>query len=259
MRGLNLQDSVQNMSGPDEPGTAQIRLQRYMAECGVASRRACEKIILSSRVSVNGSVVSVLGTKVSPNDIVTVDGRTIKLEEQKRYVLLNKPSGYVCTSSDEKNRPRALDLLKEYYKERLYSVGRLDMYSEGLIIFTNDGVFASKLAHPSSEIEKEYIISTALPVPDALVTDFRKGVRIEGVFYRCKSCKLYNSHKLQVVLLEGKNREIRRVFEHFGIGIKRLERVRIGSVSRGDLSWGHFRDLTPHEVKNLLDLCGINS
>lgn len=252
-----MQDSAQETEGTT--GVApQIRLQHYMAECGVASRRACEKIILSSRVSVNGNIVSVLGTKVSPSDIVAVDGKEIKKELEKRYVLLNKPPGYVCTSNDEKGRRCAVDLLKERYSERLYSVGRLDMYSEGLIIFTNDGAFAARLAHPSSEIEKEYIISTSLPIPDELIRGFKRGLRIDGVFYRCRSCALYNSHKMNVVLTEGKNREIRRVFEYFGVGIKRLERIRIGNLSRGDLGTGQFRDLSRSEVASLRALCGGN-
>ena len=142
-----------------------IRLQAFLAHCGVASRRASEKIILDGRVSVNGDVVTELGTKVSPSDKVLVDGKEIHLEESKRYVLLNKPLGYVCSQSDEKGRPIAVDLLKSKYKERLYNVGRLDMFSHGAIIFTNDGDFAAKLSHPSAEIEKEYLVETSFALP----------------------------------------------------------------------------------------------
>lgn len=232
-----------------------IRLQAFLAHCGVASRRASEKIILDGRVSVNGDVVTELGTKVSPSDKVLVDGKEIHLEESKRYVLLNKPLGYVCSQSDEKGRPIAVDLLKSKYKERLYNVGRLDMFSHGAIIFTNDGDFAAKLSHPSAEIEKEYLVETSFALPRYLAEDFRRGIRIDNVFYKAKDAQELNSHKMRVVLIEGKNREIRRVFESQEATIKNLKRVRIGCVELGDLKPGESRNLTNAEVNGLLRLC----
>lgn len=233
----------------------EIRLQAFLAHCGVASRRASEKIILDGRVSVNGNVVTELGTKVLPTDKVQVDGKEIHLEKSKRYVLLNKPLGYVCSQSDEKGRPVAVDLLKDKYKERLYNVGRLDMFSHGAIIFTNDGDFAAKLSHPSAEIEKEYIVETSLPLPRFLAEDFRHGIRIDNVFYKAKDAEEINSHKMRVVLVEGKNREIRRVFESYDAAIRNLVRVRIGNVQLMDLKDGESRDLTKSEISGLLDLC----
>ncbi len=233
----------------------EIRLQAFLAHCGVASRRASEKIILDGRVSVNGQVVTELGTKVTSDDKVLVDGKPVKLEENKRYVLLNKPAGYVCSNSDEQGRDSAIDLLKEYYSERLYNVGRLDMFSSGLIIFTNDGDFAARLSHPSSELEKEYIVDSSLPLPRNLAEEFMHGVRIDGVFYKCKFAKEMNSHRMQIVLIEGKNREIRRVFESRNVAIKRLVRVRIGNVEMNKLAPGGHRDLTQEEVKGLLAIC----
>lgn len=233
----------------------EIRLQAFLAHCGVASRRASEKIILDGRVSVNGQVVTELGTKVTSDDKVLVDGKPVKLEENKRYVLLNKPAGYVCSNSDEQGRDSAIDLLKEYYSERLYNVGRLDMFSSGLIIFTNDGDFAARLSHPSSELEKEYIVDSSLPLPRNLAEEFMHGVRIDGVFYKCKFAKELNSHRMQIVLIEGKNREIRRVFESRNVAIKRLVRVRIGNVEMNKLAPGAHRDLTQEEVKGLLAIC----
>lgn len=233
----------------------EIRLQAFLAHCGVASRRASEKIILDGRVSVNGQVVTELGTKVTSDDKVLVDGKPVKLEENKRYVLLNKPAGYVCSNSDEQGRDSAIDLLKEYYSERLYNVGRLDMFSSGLIIFTNDGDFAARLSHPSSELEKEYIVDSSLPLPRNLAEEFMHGVRIDGVFYKCKFAKELNSHRMQIVLIEGKNREIRRVFESRNVAIKRLVRVRIGNVEMNKLAVGGHRDLTQEEVKGLLAIC----
>lgn len=233
----------------------QTRLQAFLAHCGVASRRASEKIILDGRVSVNGKTVTELGTKVSPDDKVSVDGEEIHLEKAKRYVLLYKPLGYVCSQSDEKGRPVAVELLKDKYKERLYNVGRLDMFSHGAIIFTNDGDFAARLSHPSAEIEKEYIVETSLPLPRFLADDFRHGLRIDNVFYKAKDAEEINSHKMRVILVEGKNREIRRVFENYGASIKNLKRVRIGNVELGNLKEGESRDLTKNEINGLLKLC----
>lgn len=232
-----------------------IRLQTFLAHCGVASRRASEKIILDGRVTVNDVVVTELGTKVSATDIVLVDGKKIALEENKRYVLLNKPTGYVCSSNDEKGRDSAIDLLKDSFSERLYNVGRLDMFSSGLIIFTNDGDFAAKLSHPSSELEKEYIVDSSLPLPRGLAEEFMHGVRVDGVFYKCKFAKELNSHRMQIVLIEGKNREIRRVFESKNVAIKRLVRVRIGNIEMNKLPPGEHRILTESEVKGLLSIC----
>lgn len=233
----------------------ETRLQAFLAHCGVASRRASEQIILDGRVTVNGKVVTELGTKVTVNDEVSVDGKVVSLEEKKRYVLLFKPMGYVCTQSDEKGRPIAFDLLREHYSERLYSVGRLDMFSQGAIIFTNDGEFALRLGHPSAEIEKEYIVESSLPLPRYLAQDFERGIRVEGVFYKAKRAEELNSHRLRVILTEGKNREIRRVFENAGVSIRKLCRVRIGNIELGELEPGGFRELSLKEVKDLLDLC----
>ena len=232
-----------------------LRLQVYIAHCGVASRRAAEQIILDGRVSVNGNVVTELGTKVSDKDEICVDGNKISLEQKKRYVLLNKPAGYVCSSVDEKGRQTAVDLLKDKYSERLYNIGRLDMYSKGMILFTNDGDFAAKLSHPSSQLEKEYIVETSQDVPLDFPKMFEKGIRVENSFYKCKRCEILKPRKIKIVLIEGKNREIRRVLESQNIGTKSLVRVRIGCVNLDDLKPGDSRDLTKTEINDLLKLC----
>lgn len=233
----------------------EIRLQVFLAHCGVASRRASEKIIAEGRVKVNGNIVTEPGVKVSLTDKIEVDGNMIFLEAEKRYVLLNKPQGYICANSDDRGRLLASDLLKEKYSERLYSVGRLDLFSRGLIIFTNDGDFAKILSHPSSELEKEYIVESSTDLPWDLCEKFQKGIRIDNVFYKAKSCEELNARKIKVVLIEGKNREIRRVFDDFGVGIKALTRIRIGNVLIGDLAPGQYRDLTKAEIENLLNVC----
>lgn len=232
-----------------------IRLQAFLARCGVASRRACEKIISDGRVSVNGNIVTQLGTKVLASDTILLDGKKISLEKRKLYILMNKPAGLVCSQSDEKGREVAVSLLKKKYSERLYNVGRLDMYSRGAILFTNDGDFAAKLSHPSSQIEKEYLVETSYPLPEGLAEKFKKGIRVEGIFYRAKEAEVVNSHKMKIVLVEGKNREIRRVLTDAGAAIKSLRRVRIGNINLSDLPEGEFRELSSQEVSGLLKLC----
>lgn len=233
----------------------ELRLQVFLAHCGVASRRASEQIILDGRVSVNGTIVTELGTKVTEKDDVAVDGRRVTLEEQKRYVILNKPAGFVCSLSDEKGRPVAADLLKEKYSERLYNVGRLDMYSKGMILFTNDGDFAARLSHPSSQVEKEYIVETSQDVSEEVARAMEHGIRIDNVFYKCAKCEILKARKIKIVLIEGKNREIRKLLESQNIGTKSLVRVRIGNVNLDDLRPGDSRDLTKKEVGDLLALC----
>ncbi len=236
VRDLNLQDDT-------------IRLQLYLARCGVASRRASESYILDGRVSVNGEIITSLGTKVSLSDIVMVDNKEISLEEKKRYVLLNKPTGYVCSLSDEKNREVAADLLKPHFTERLFNIGRLDMFSQGLIIFTNDGDFMQKLSHPSSQVEKEYVVETSTQIPKDLITSFQSGIRVDGIFYKCRKSELVNNKKAKFILIEGKNREIRRIFEHYNIGIKSLTRIRIGHLLLENLPSGGYREIHKKDIE----------
>ena len=246
-----------NGTAPEDNGKSgkqEMRLQVYLAHAGVASRRACEKIIAEGRVSVNGTLVTDMGSKVRTGDTVLLDGKPVHPEARKCYVLLNKPAGFVCTLSDEKGRPTAADLLKETYSERLYNIGRLDMFSSGAILFTNDGDFAAKIEHPSAQIEKEYVIETTQDFPPELLTRFERGIRVDGIFYKCRSAAAVNRRKLRIVLVEGKNREIRRVLDSFNCTIKRLVRVRIGNLELGTLKAGEFRNLTANERHALLDL-----
>ena len=230
----------------------EIRLQVYLARCGVASRRASENLILNGRVSVDGKIITELGTKVSGKEKICLDGKQIFPEAEKRSLLLNKPEGYVCSLADEKDRPIAASLLKDSYTERLYNIGRLDMLSGGAILFTNDGDFSAKVEHPSSEIEKEYEVITVFEYPDEVLQKFLRGVRIEGVFYKALSAERISKNKMRIVLIEGKNREIRRVLKFFNIKIKKLTRVRIGCVHLSDLPSGKHRPLTSEEIKGLL-------
>jgi 23S rRNA pseudouridine2605 synthase len=245
------------------------RLQAFLAHAGVASRRASERLITEGRVTVNGLVVTELGAKAAPGDAVCVDGVPVKREAALHYFALNKPSGYICASSDPHGRPLALTLLPIGIKERLYNIGRLDLESSGLILFTNDGDFAAKVAHPRASIEKEYLVTTSRSIPDALAERFLQGIAIEteaappsktaeGIaqtVFRAKSVERAAKNVLSIVLIEGKNREIRRVFSHFHLHITSLRRVRIGPVLLGDLPEGASRRLTQDEIERLRKTC----
>ncbi|MDR2743161.1 MAG: rRNA pseudouridine synthase [Treponema sp.] len=224
-----------------------MRLQVYLAHAGAASRRASERFILSGRVEVNGRKVTELGEKVGPGDEVRLDGVPVKIETRHRYIVLHKPPLYLCSSFDPQGRALALDLLPKDIAERLYTVGRLDYRSSGLVLFTNDGDFAAAVGHPSREIEKEYLVEASGRIPDEVIEAFRRGALIEGVLYQARSIDRLGSRILRVVLIEGKNREIRRVFSHFHLHPEKLHRVRIGPVHIGELRPGESRPLTEEE------------
>ena len=227
------------------------RLQVFLAHAGCASRRAAENFIAEGRVSLNGETVSVPGSKVFPGDIVLLDGKPVRTEERLHYLALNKPVGYICSSSDPQGRPLALDLLPRNISERLYSVGRLDLQSCGLIFFTNDGAFALKLEHPGTSPEKEYQVEASGPIPQAVCYAFLQGITIDEVRYQAREAELSGRKSIRIVLIGGKNREIRKVFSHFHLHPVRLCRVRIGPVSLKDLAEGASRPLNARELKEL--------
>jgi len=228
-----------------------LRLQVFLAHAGVASRRAAEKLIAEGRVTVNGRQVTTPGEKVLPGDEICFDGKQVKTESRLLYLVLNKPPLYISSSSDPQGRPLALDLLPPCV-ERLYSVGRLDYRSSGLILFTNDGAFTAHVGHPSAEIEKEYLVDSTVPISDQAVEEFARGVIVEGVLYRAREIEKTGRKSLRVVLVEGKNREIRRVFSHFHLHPEKLQRIRIGPVCLGDLEEGCSRPLTKEELRCLM-------
>jgi len=227
-----------------------VRLHVFLAHAGIASRRAAEKLIAQGRITVNGRQVSVPGEKVLPSDDVRFDGKTVKTESRLLYLVLNKPPLYISSSYDPEGRLLAKDLLPPC-PERLYNVGRLDYRSSGLLIFTNDGKFAAAIGHPSAEIEKEYLIESTVPVPDSAIDEFARGLIIEGILYRAREIERTGRKSLRVVLVEGKNREIRRVFSHFHLHPERLQRIRIGPVCIGSLKEGESRSLTAEELSKL--------
>lgn len=229
-----------------------IRLQLYMARCGVASRRKCEEIISQGRVSVNGSIIITPGTKVGDEDVVKLDGRLIKPSKKMIYLALHKPSKFLCSNEDPDGRSLAIDLIAPAIRQRVYNVGRLDYLTSGLIFFTNDGDFAKRITHPSTHVEKEYVVTTKKPIPVELMENFEKGIHVGDEYFKLKSYKLNGSNSVNIVLEEGKNRELRKVFQSQNINVKKVHRIRIGNVKLTGLNSGHFRHLTEREVKTLL-------
>ena len=233
------------------------RLQKFLAEAGVASRRASEKIILEGRVSVNGDTVTVLGTQVDPqHDHVLVDGKPIKAK-RKLYIALNKPRRYLTTRKAEGEDDRAIvfDLLPKEWGN-LFPVGRLDYESEGLLFLTNDGDFCLKLTHPRYGVSKVYVALVDGKVEPPLAAMFTKGIIDHGEKLIAQKVRIISATKRESVveleLTEGKNREVRRLFESQGIEVKRLQRVKIGKIKLGELPPGKWRTLTEPEIKSLL-------
>ncbi|HWF17697.1 MAG TPA: pseudouridine synthase [Verrucomicrobiae bacterium] len=232
-----------------------VRLQKFLAEAGIASRRASEKIILEGRVSVNGRTVNELGGKVDPvHDQVAVDGRMVRAK-RKLYVALNKPSGYICTRLDERERRTIGSLLPKEWGN-LYSVGRLDAESEGLIFLTNDGEFSLRLTHPRYGVRKKYIATVTGRVQPEMLGRITRGVSHEGEMLKAEKARLLSANNsnsvVELELAEGKNREVRRLFESQGLEVNRLVRTQIGKIKLGELPGGKWRTLTETEIKSLL-------
>jgi len=229
-----------------------IRLQVFLSHSGIASRRASAAIIQAGRVKVNGKTITEPGIKVQENDTICLDNEALVLEQTMHYLILNKPPGYLCSSYDPQGRHLAGELLPKTIKERLYNVGRLDYLSSGMVFFTNDGVFAARISHPSSEIEKEYVINSTVPIPDKTIDAFLSGIEIDGELYKALRIQRLGVKSLRIVLIEGKNREIRKVFSHFRLHPSMLCRIRIGAVELGNLPESQCRPLTIEEFTSLM-------
>ena len=232
-----------------------IRLQKYLAVCGIASRRASEKIIIDGRVSVNGKTVTQLGTCVDELlDIVTVDGSPVSPEAEKHYIAYNKPIGEVTTAHDPEGRSTVMDKFSDY-PVRLFPVGRLDYDSEGLILLTNDGDMMNRVLHPSHEVLKTYWTKMSNHVTPDEITALRKGVMIDGKITSPASVRLIRENTFDTVLLisihEGRNRQVRRMAEAIGHKVVALRRVGFGPVLLGDLPTGMWRPLTRDEIEKL--------
>lgn len=239
-----------------------IRLQKYLSEAGVASRRKAEEMIRSGAVKVNGAVAQI-GDSVDPKkDTVSVKGKKVIKQGEKRYILLNKPRGYVTTTDDDLGRKCVLELVKDV-KERIYPVGRLDRVSEGALIMTNDGAFANAMMHPSKHVPKTYRV-TVRPEPTAEQIDIlASGVELDGRLTAPADVYVISKEEgravLEIVLREGRNRQIRRMCESQNLEVARLRRIAVGPIKLGMLQTGQWRDLTPAEVESLFKAAGMKT
>ena len=233
-----------------------MRLQKYMAMCGVAARRKCEEMIAAGRVTVNGRVITEMGTQVEEQDEVLVDGVRITPEEEKRYVLYHKPAGEVTTVSDEKGRETVMDRFRDF-PVRLYPVGRLDYDSEGLLLLTNDGALAQRLTHPSCEVDKVYLARVTGNPSNEAIDRLLRGVYMEGDERRTypADVRVVRDESLfsdiLVTIHEGRNRQVRRMIDAVGHKVLLLRRVRFGPLELGNLRRGEWRELTAQEVEQL--------
>lgn len=235
-----------------------MRLQKYMALCGVASRRASEEMIAAGRVCVNGCTVTEMGVQVDEeHDLVTVDGNPIHLEAEKHYLAYHKPMGEVTTASDPEGRATVMDKFRDY-PVRLYPVGRLDYDSEGLLLLTNDGDMMNSLLHPSHEVNKTYLARVSSRLEDESVRRLRQGVTLDGRLTSPAQVRVVRYETFDTVVLvtihEGRYRQVRRMFEAVGHQVVSLKRVGFGPIALGDLPRGQWRHLTEAEVRRLKEL-----
>ncbi|NTU68087.1 MAG: rRNA pseudouridine synthase [Chlorobiaceae bacterium] len=235
-----------------------VRINKYLAMCGVASRRAADQMVIEGKVVVNGRVADEPGMKVDPrNDEVIVDGRFMaKPEEKMVYILFNKPRNVITTSHDERDRQQVFDFVN--VKERVFPVGRLDRKSTGLLILTNDGTLAHRLMHPSSQVRKEYLAALDQKFPPAMLQKLTGGMRLKDTGEKVSPCRakiLDEGMTVLVSIHEGKNHQVRRMFSTLGFEVKRLDRVAYAGLTPGDLRRGEWRFLSRREVDELYRLC----
>lgn len=228
-----------------------IRLNRFISMCGICSRRKADQLILEGRVKINNTDIAKLGTKIFSNDIVLVDGRQIYLEK-KKYILLNKPRGYITTMHDEKGRKTVLDLIKGASKERIFPVGRLDQETTGLLLFTNDGLLAKKLTHPKHEIKKTYHVFLDKNLNDDHLLMIKKGIVLDDGLALVDDIDYIDTYKkIKIDLHIGRNRIVRRIFEYFNYQVLELDRVEYAGFTKEQLSLGKWRVLKENEIKKL--------
>ena len=235
-----------------------MRLQKFLANAGVASRRKAEELILQGKIKVNGNVITELGTKVEPdNDIIEYEGKRVQIQEEMVYILLNKPIGYVTTAKDQFQRDSVMDLVKT--NKRLVPVGRLDMYTSGALILTNDGDFVYKVTHPKHEIEKTYTVTIKGIVKNEKVEQLRSGVEIEDYITKPAKVKILktdeekNISRVEITIHEGKNRQVRKMCEAVGHKVLALHRSKIAGIGVKDIELGKWRYLTSKEINKILN------
>lgn len=229
-----------------------IRLNKYIAECGICSRRKADILIESGKVLVNDIVIKDLGVKIDDTkDQVKVDGKTISKEDKFVYIMLNKPKGYVTTNSEQFGRKSVLDLIDTDY--RIFPIGRLDMNTEGLLLLTNDGEFANKLMHPKNKVEKTYIANVKGNITEEKIENLRNGVDIGGYITKPAQVRIISKDKneIEIKISEGKNRQVRKMCEAVGLKVINLKRTSVGKLNLGNLKIGEYRYLNKNEIDKI--------
>ncbi|MBR0289053.1 MAG: rRNA pseudouridine synthase [Selenomonadaceae bacterium] len=228
------------------------RLQKLIARAGICSRREAEKLILDGKVSVDGKIIRELGAKADPSkNKIRVDGKILRFNTEKIYLLLNKPRGYVSTVKDERGRKTVLDLLGENFSERVYPVGRLDLNSEGLLILTNDGDLTNALIHPRFEVEKTYRAKISGDLTEEKLDKLRAGIELDDGLTAPAEIYLLDKDFVEITIHEGRNRQVRRMFAAIGCDVKRLRRIKFAGLTLEGLKVGEFRNLTAEEISRL--------
>lgn len=230
-----------------------MRLNKFIAASGITSRRKADQLIAAGEISLNGKVITELGTEVFENDIVTYKGQIINEEKSKIYLMLNKPPKYLSSVSDDRDRKTVIDLVKNTYSERLYPVGRLDYETEGLLILTNDGDITNKLTHPKHHIKKTYLVKTDKPINKEIVSNLENGVLIDDYMTKKAELKLdiKNNNQCEITIGEGRNRQVRKMFASQGLEVVYLKRLSMGDLKLGSLEIGKTRELTQKEISYL--------
>ncbi len=228
-----------------------IRLNKFLSMCGVCSRRKADELIGQGKIKVNGKIEGKIGSIVDEiKDKVEYEGKLLKLEDKKIYIMLNKPSGYITTSKEQFDRPCILDLIHE--KERVFPIGRLDMDTEGLILLTNDGEFANKVMHPSKKIEKTYIAKVSGIITEEKMDKLRNGVKIEDYITAEAKVRKLSKDSIEIIIHEGKNRQIKKMCLAVGLRVEKLKRIKIGNLELGNLEVGKYKIIPQSIVKSII-------
>lgn len=228
-----------------------MRLNKFIASSGICSRRKADELIIAGKIKINGKVVNELGIDVSENDKIEYNNEVLSVTEEKIYLMLNKPVGYITTAKEQFDRKCVMDLIHE--KTRVFPIGRLDKDTEGMLLLTNDGELTNKLTHPSHEVRKKYIVNTDTVIKKEMIEKLKNGVDIGGYITKKADVKLLDKNNIEIIISEGKNRQIRKMCENNNIHLISLKRVAIGSLTLGDLKLGQYKKLNKKELEKIFN------
>lgn len=239
-----------------DPPPEGMRINRYLSQANFGSRRACDDIVRAGRVQIDGETIRDLSVRVLPGQTVRVDGSTVYRQRTTVVLVLHKPVRVLTSEKDPQGRELAITYVRRSFSGRLFSIGRLDYLSSGLLLFTNDGDLAQKLMRPQSQIDRVYTVETREPISDDILRSAKGGVTVEGVEYRISAYQRHTERRVSITLREGKNRELRKLFGHFRLKVRRIHRTRYATVTLGNLAPGEVRRLSPEEVRRLTASAG---